>query len=411
MKKIIFCFTLFVCMSTLRSMTDDDQVKYLQWMKQSLTDVPEWTAWQLKSGELPPDFDLLPRSNLLPDPLRYLDGRSVKDKEKDWEARREEIRRLFEKYMTGTFPPKPPIDRVVLIDETPGNGYTIRNVRVEFGPQSKGSVRIRLVIPVGGKREMLPVLISPNLDGWGQALIRRGYISAGFAGNDRMDDAEPLKDLYPDYDFATLPRRAWLARIVLDYLETVPQVDMKRVAIFGYSRDGKMATIAAAFDERIAALIAGSTGVGGVVPWRLSGERGGGESIETTTRMFPSWFVPRLRFFSGREDRLPVDANLFLALIAPRAALMEWGLNDQVANGWGMEQAYGSAQKVYEWLGQSDRLGLLNVPGFHGSNDPEACIDWLDWQFGRTSKKWVNDFVFPWDFEKWRTVSYKISKI
>ena len=79
-----------------------------------------------------------------------------------------------------------------------------------------------------------------------------------------MDDAAILKDLYPDHDFATLPRRAWLARIVIDYLETVPEVDMNGVAIYGYSRDGKMATIAAAFDDRISALVAGSTGVGGV---------------------------------------------------------------------------------------------------------------------------------------------------
>src|ERR1035437_1223825 len=108
--------------------------------------------------------------------------------------------------------------------------------------------------------------------------------------------------------------------MVLDYLETLPQVDMKHVAMFGYSRDGKMAAIATAIDERIAALIAGSTGVGGLLPWRLSGERGYGEGIETTTRSFPTWFVPRLRFFSGREDRLPVDGNLLAALIAPRAS-------------------------------------------------------------------------------------------
>ena len=80
-----------------------------------------------------------------------------------------------------------------------------------------------------------------------------------------------------------------------------------------------MATIAAAMDERFAALIGVTTGVGGVIPWRLSGERGYGEGIETFTREFPTWFVPRLRFFSGREDRLPVDGNLLTAMIAPRA--------------------------------------------------------------------------------------------
>ncbi|MGV8093453.1 MAG: alpha/beta fold hydrolase [Mangrovibacterium sp.] len=387
------------------SMTGQERRAYLQWMQRSLPDVPEWTAWQQKTGELPPDFDQLPKSNLLPDPLRFFDGRPVRNTSDDWETRRNEIKQLFEKYVTGTFPDKPPIDKVVLLGETKGEGYLVRNVRVEFGSQGKGSVRIRLVIPDGAPGEKFPVIISPGLQGWSSVLIRRGYISAGYAGNDFMDDAAPLKELYPDHDFATLPRRAWLAGIVTDYLATLPQVDMERIAINGYSRDGKMALIAAAFDERITAVIAGSTGVGGVVPWRFAGERGGGEGIESTTRMFPSWFVPRLRYFSGREDYLPVDANLFLALIAPRAALLEWGYNDQVANGWAMEQAYLSAQKVYKRLGQPDRMGMLSVPGFHGSNDLEACIDWLDRQFGRSSKPWVNHFVFPWNFDRWLSSS------
>jgi pimeloyl-ACP methyl ester carboxylesterase len=401
MRRVIILLVIFVCVGTLLSMTPEERNAYLQWMKRTLPDVPEWTTWQQKTGELPPDFDKLPRTNLLPDPLRFVNGTVVKNTPNDWAARRKEISQLFEKYVIGTFPPNPAITKVVTLDETKGTGYITRNVRIEFGTQGTGSVRVRLVIPEGGSDHKLPVLISPNIAGWGSSLIRRGYISAGFAGNDMMDDAAPLKDLYPDYDFATLGRRAWLAKVVLDYLETIPQADMKRIAIFGYSRDGKMATIAAAMDERISALIAGSTGVGGLLPWRLSGERGGGESIETTTRMFPGWFVPRLRYFSGKEDRLPVDANLYLALIAPRSVLIEWGLNDEVSNGWGIEQAYASAQKVYERLGKPDKMGLLHVPGFHGSNDQEACIDWLDSQFGKTTAKWVNDFVYPWKYDEW----------
>jgi pimeloyl-ACP methyl ester carboxylesterase len=139
-----------------------------------------------------------------------------------------------------------------------------------------------------------------------------------------------------------------------------------------------------------------------VLPWRLSGERNFGEGIESTTRMFPTWFVPRLRFFSGREDRLPVDANLLLAMIAPRAALIQYGLNDEVANTWGNEQGYYSALKVYRFLGHPERLGILRVPGFHGSNDQEKCLDWLDIQFGRSQRAWHNDLLFPWDFDQWR---------
>jgi len=393
---IVFAIAL---VQVLGAMTVEERREYLAKMKQILPDVPSFNQWVEKTGEIPPDMDAFPKVNGLPDPLKFLDGRAVRNAQ-EWRSRRTEIRQLFEKYDLGSFPPKPKVDRVVMLDETPGKGYIVRNVRLEFGPQGKGTMRVQVMIPDG--KGPFPALISPNLAGWGPALLRRGYISVGYAGNDGMDDAAALAQLYPEYDFALLPRRAWAAGLVLDYMETLPQVDMKHVGMFGYSRDGKMATIAAAMDERITALIAGSTGVGGVLPWRLSGERGYGEGIETTTRQFPTWFVPRLRFSSGREDRLPIDANLLVAMVAPRAVLMEWGHNDQVSNTWSNEQSFHSAQKVYKLLGQPDRIGIMRVPGFHGANDQEACLDWLDIQFGRSTRTWTNNLLFPWDFAEWQ---------
>jgi pimeloyl-ACP methyl ester carboxylesterase len=385
-----------------RAMTPEQRREYLAKLQQILPDVPSFDQWLQKTGELPPDFDALPRINGLPEPLRFLDGRTVHTPA-EWQSRRTEIRQLFEKYDLGTFPPKPKLDRVVPLDETPGKGYLVRNVRLEFGPGDKGTMRVQVMIPDG--KGPFPVLISPNLGGWAPSLLRRGYISCGYAGNDGMDDAAALAQLYPDYDFALLPRRAWAAGLVLDYLATIPSADMQRVGMFGYSRDGKMAAIAAAMDTRIAAVIAGSTGVGGVLPWREAGERGFGEGIESTTRSYSTWFVQRLRFFSGREDRLPIDGNLLVAMMAPRAALLEYGLNDEVSNSWGDEQAYYSALKVYKLLGQPNRLGILRVPGFHGANDQEACLDWLDIQFGRSTRVWTNQFLFPWDFDRWRANS------
>jgi hypothetical protein len=379
----VFAVALLAGWRSAGAMTPAERRQYLERLQQILPEVPSFKAWLEKTGEIPPDFDAFPRVNGLPDPLKFLDGRPVRAQ--DWRARRAEIRQLFEKYDLGSFPPKPKLERFVTIDEAAGAGYKIRNVRLEFGPGSRGTVRVQVMIPEG--KGPFPVLISPNLTGWAPSLLRRGYISAGYAGNDGMDDAAALAALYPDYDFALLPRRAWAASLVLDYLETLPQVDVKHIAMNGYSRDGKMATIAAAMDERIAALIAGSTGVGGVLPWRTSGERGFGEGIETTTRQFPTWFVPRLRFFSGREDRLPIDANLLVAMIAPRAVLMEWGHNDEVSNTWGDEQSYYSALKVYQMLGQPGRIGILHVPGFHGANDQEACLDWSTFSSAAPNKR------------------------
>ena len=252
MKRYLACLALALAAFSRPGwpMTEAERRQYLEKLLQTLPDVPSFQQWLQKSGELPPDFDALPKVNGLPDPLKFLDGRPVRTAA-EWRLRRAEIRQLFEKYDIGTFPPKPKLDRVVALDETAGKGYTVRNVRLEYGPGSKGSTRVQVMIPEG--KGPFPVLISPNLAGWAPSLVRRGYISCGYAGNDGMDDEAALAGVYPEYDFATLPRRAWAVSMVVDYLETLPQVDMKRVAMFGYSRDGKMAAIATAMDERVAA--------------------------------------------------------------------------------------------------------------------------------------------------------------
>ena len=384
-------------------MTEAERRAYRDHLLQILPPDPHFDAWLKKTDALPPDFNALPRHNPLPDPLTFLDGRKVTTAAQ-WPARRAEISELQQKYVWGNAPQRPKIDHVTLLDEQHESGYTVRNVRLEFGPGSKGAMRVRVYIPDGGGP--FPVLINSSLTGWASSLIRRGYISAGFAGNDGMDDAAALADLYPGYDFALLPRRGWAAGLVVDYLYSLPQVDQKHIAIFGYSRDGKMAAIGAALDPRITAVIAGSTGVGGVLPWRASGERGFGEGIESTTRSFPTWFAPQLRFFAGREDRLPVDGNLLAAMIAPRSLLMEWGHNDQVSNTWGNEQTYYSALKVYKLLGVPDRVGTLRVPGFHGANDEEAELDWLDEQFGRSTKHWTSNLIFEWDWNTWKAQTH-----
>ncbi|HVS51057.1 MAG TPA: alpha/beta fold hydrolase [Opitutaceae bacterium] len=398
MRSIVICVVAAAFAATgARAMSTEQRHAQLDWMLKNLPDAPEWRAWQQKTGELPPDFDALPKQNALPDPLHFVDGRAVKN-EADWRARRAEIRALLEKWAVGSVPPKPQLDHIVPLGETRGPGYVTRTVRLEFGPDDKATAQVTITLPEGAGP--FPVLIGT---GWTGPLLRRGYISASY--NESVDQPSNLPALYPDFDFATMGQRAWTAQLVVDYLFTLPQVDRARIAITGYSRTGKMATIAAALDERIAAVIAGSTGVGGILPWRLAGERGAGEGIESTTRMFPLWFQPRLRFFAGHEDRLPFDGNLLVALVAPRACLMEYGLNDEVSNTWGSEQSYNSAIKVYDLLGRHDALDLLRVPGFHGANDQELCLDWLDQQFGRAPRTWTNPFLFAWNFDAWRARS------
>ena len=385
------------------AMTPEDRESYRFMLLLNLPAVPEFDQWVEKSKELPPDFDILPRNNSLPDPLTFFDGKPVQTAD-GWKARRQEILGLYQKYVWGSIPPHPKFDHA-LVQDVPGQSYVTRMGTLYAGPDAKGTMRITLQIPRG--QGPFPVVMGPGLigglsGGAADAIRAHGYIVASFAASDNNDESANMAALYPQNDPGTLPRRAWSAGTVVDYLQTLPEVDAKRIAITGYSRDGKTATIAAALDERIAAVIAGSPWVGGILPFRLAGERNQAESIQSMTMMFPDWFHPRLRYFVGREDRLPVDGNLLLAALAPRPFFLVAGQNDEVSNDWGDEQSFHSADKVYQLLGAKDKLGILRVPGYHGANDWEQALTFLDIQFGRSEKTWTNQWIFPWDFAQWK---------
>ena len=101
---------LLTMLQPLGAITPEERRQYGEKLLTILPDVPSFTAWLAKTGEIPPDFDAFPKINGLPDPLKFLDGRPVRTPQ-DWIARRAEIRKLYEKYDLGLFPPRPKLTR------------------------------------------------------------------------------------------------------------------------------------------------------------------------------------------------------------------------------------------------------------------------------------------------------------
>lgn len=359
--------------------------------------------WQQRTGELPPDFDKMPSRPFLPDPLEGVRTKA------GWQSRRRWIREQYEQWIIGRMPPAPGNVRSVVTGSRREDGVEIRDVRLEFGPGHKGILHIQLVIPGTGKGPF-PVFLTnhPRSRPWIAPAVRRGYIAVIFNAADPIygnpDDSDAFIELYPDYDFSGIARWAWAGMRAVDYLYTLSEVDRNHIGIAGHSRNGKMALIAAALDERITAVVASSGNTGECDPWRYTSDPFANETIEQITGRFPGWFHPRLRFFAGREHKLPVDQNLLMALVAPRALLMSSAFSESQGNSFGMEQAYHSVAKVYRFLDAPGKLGLSLRAGEHPTTaeDIELYVDFFDSAFGRSKRPPPRTNLHPFRWEEWR---------
>lgn len=364
-----------------------------------------WDDWLKRTGELPPDFSQLPSAPFLPEPLVQV--RNGKENPittlDEWNQKREEIKTAYQHWVSGRFPPAPDnLTADILSEKTEDSGTRVQLIRLRFGPGLRATMTVELIIPPGNGP--FPVFMTQwNHREWAQLAVKRGYIGCVYAAADNKDDTEQYLYLYPEYDFSALMRRAWGASRVIDYLQTRTEVHKKQISLSGHSRNGKQSLWAAAFDDRIAAVVSSSSSTGGDAPWRLGDPQYASETLDYVTALNGHWFHPRLRFFFGREDKLPVDQNLLAALVAPRALLFHYSIVERGLNSWANEQNYYSVKKVYDFLQAPDAVGVHTRMGEHAvaARDIEATIDFLDIQFGRSAATWNNVLYYPYRFSDW----------
>lgn len=369
----------------------------------------DWEAWLERTGELPPDFESMSSNNFLPDPLVRMEGaRGIPiTTVEQWAQQRQWIRSQLEHWVYGTMPPPPDNLWAIVTDTRREGGVTVREVRLEFGPDHRGILHAHLFIPEG--KGPFPVFLTnqPRSAGWIYPAIRRGYLACTYDATDPIfgvtDDSDKFIDVYPDYDFACIARWAWAAMRAVDYLCTLPEVDVQKIGITGHSRNSKQAVLAAAFDERIGAVVGSSGTTGECLPWRYCTlDFWGTGSIESITGgpHNTHWFHPRLRFFAGREDKLPVDQNHLMTLVAPRGLMMYAAYSEHEGNGFGYEQAYRSVRSVYRFWGREENVQLHLRYGEHDfvPNHVENYVNFFDTVFGRRhfpkSETWINGYTF-----------------
>jgi hypothetical protein len=232
--------------------------------------------------------------------------------------------------------------------------------------------------------------------GYGYAVINYSSIETDREGQLNVDIARrlalaPGQEAPADDEWGTIASWAWGISRLMDYFETDPTVDEKRVAITGTSRLGKTVTWAGAADERIALVIACCGGEGGAALAR----RNYGETIAhlVAPSRYPYQFAGNYAKYAEDPNTSKVDTHCLVALMAPRPILLSTGVTDGWSDPLGEFEAAKAATPAFKLFGKKgvdgdkyENVGevvggdvsYLMVNGGHGSTDWELWLKFMD---------------------------------
>jgi len=361
------------------------------------------SLWQVAAEEWKPPatLDSLPSVPGLPDLFLFADGKHV-ESAKSWQRRRKEMKAILQYYEYGHLPPRPDVVRVEnLVSRTLTNcNASEQRMTLVLGSQTQ--LRMRIAVYRPPQKGRLPVIIREEAElGHTEEvplITGRGFMLVEYArldlDPDKPDIVGPAQQAYPDYDWATLAVWAWGGMRVVDYLESRDDVDLSRIGIAGHSRGGKMSLLAGALDERFALVAPNGLGCGGAGCYRIENENCETLGKITDPKRFAYWFLPRLRWFDGKEDRLPFDQHFLKALVAPRALICTEAKEDYWANPLGTRATTKAAQKAFDFLQAGNKNAIHFRAGGHDLTlaDWEVILDFAEWQFFGKEPKDVGRF-------------------
>jgi hypothetical protein len=316
----------------------------------------------------------------LPDLFTSDAGLQITSSDLWYKTRRPELIELFRSNIYGRIPETPYNETFIVLQS---NGKAMEGaatrkeveIKIESGEKS---LSIRLIIftpnnidhPVPVFLLIDPWLAEQNNPHWKQEneywpvkdALKRGYGMAVFNASDLdPDNFDNFKNGIhavldnnprPDDAWGTIAAWAWGASRCMDYLVTDKKIAPDKIAVAGHSRAGKTALWAGAEDTRFAMVISNESGAGGAALAR----RHFGETVSRLNSVFPHWFCSNYRKYSNKEDSLPVDMHMLLALIAPRALYIDCADEDLWGDPHGSYLSLYYSVPVFKLLGTNSDL-------------------------------------------------------
>ncbi|MCA9734938.1 MAG: acetylxylan esterase [Deferribacteres bacterium] len=378
----------------------------------------------------------------LPALLRNSDGAKITTAEEWVKNRRPEILHLFEKFVYGKSPDTPANLAFSLVEQDTNalDGRAVRKqVAIYLGdPNNPLRMNVLIYLPRNAQKSH-PLFLAMNFYGnhtinddpiillpksWVRNNEQLGITANQATENTRgiRSDRWPVEkilqrgyglatlyygDVDPDFDdgfqngvhrlynnelqtkpaadeWGSIAAWAWGLSRVMDYCEKDEDIDHKHVVVMGHSRLGKTALWAGATDDRFALVISNNSGCGGAALSR----RRFGETVKKINTNFPHWFCENFKNFNDKEDELPINQHMLIALIAPRPVYIASAEEDRWADPKGEFLSAMRASAVYELFGQEGLpvkyMPAINTPitgtiGYHMRTGKHGVTD-FDWQ-------------------------------
>ncbi len=296
------------------------------------------------------------------------------------EKSREEIVAFFADNEFGRRPKeaeKPPLLKFEKISDDklmPGGKMVRKQVRIVYGGScGTNSFPVTAFVPADAKGPVPAFLLICNRDYKAncdperekkrpffpvEEIVKRGFAAVSFYTWDVAPDYNTgnTKGVFEAFEkpgayrdpklWGTISAWGWGASRALDWLETVPEIDSKKVAVVGHSRGGKTALWTAVTDPRFAMVCVNGSGCAGAKLNHLDLPKS--EHIAQIVRTFQYWFCLDYTLWVNREREMPFDQHELMSCVAPRLLAVGSGSTDDWAGPEGERKATELARAAWK---------------------------------------------------------------